>query len=383
MYSFRKFLSEKRAHADLNQKISVYDQLKQYKGQSDIFVSFTEIEKIGINPRSNYSTPNGIYTYPIDYILDNVRENSVSGAVRINVPFAGDKPNIFVVKNKRPDSTLFISDFNQADYEHYLKAIREIYKNKNNEKLDKNNLPPNIKGLIDFINDESNSKYDREEYQHMLDASTNWIEWLIWYATNNSRKKTFVSKFWNITRLLAIEPTPKNEGRQRKAAAMNWNNVLRKLGITGVVDEGNGVIHPAEPTQAVFFDKSTLQIVDKINNTRDIGKEISALGDLLRIVFELKWLRGNIVETESFRLSRDATRLKFSDQDIMNAVKLLRGREISLSGFSDVRILNQIIVNTRKNNGDKIAQSLLKAIVMNVGKTTMLSADLISNWELT
>lgn len=73
--------------------------LEKYQGRNNIFGSFTSIAKLGINPRSQYNTPTGIYSYPIDYIINHVSESEVD----INVPFPSQEEatytHIFEVQN--------------------------------------------------------------------------------------------------------------------------------------------------------------------------------------------------------------------------------------------------------------------------------------------
>lgn len=38
-------------------------------GTTNMFVSFTELEKLGIAPKSGHGTPIGIYAYPVDYVI--------------------------------------------------------------------------------------------------------------------------------------------------------------------------------------------------------------------------------------------------------------------------------------------------------------------------
>ena len=38
----------------------------------NLFVSFTTVDKLGINPQSHYDTPLGIYSYPAEFIVDNI-----------------------------------------------------------------------------------------------------------------------------------------------------------------------------------------------------------------------------------------------------------------------------------------------------------------------
>lgn len=51
-------LIEKRSHPELNIKESSYEQIKKYLDSGkEYYISFIEIDKIGINPRSKYNTP--------------------------------------------------------------------------------------------------------------------------------------------------------------------------------------------------------------------------------------------------------------------------------------------------------------------------------------
>ena len=92
MITFTQFLLEARRNPEQNKKISTLNQLlkiKEQYGTTNIFVTFTQIPKLGANPGSSYDTPLGIYSYPLDYVL----EKQVAG-----VPFAGKNPYIIVFK---------------------------------------------------------------------------------------------------------------------------------------------------------------------------------------------------------------------------------------------------------------------------------------------
>jgi len=62
----------------------------------NLVVSYTEINKIGINPKSKWATPIGIYFYPLKYVIDR----------ELNVPFAGNKAYINVCEIVRPNKIL-------------------------------------------------------------------------------------------------------------------------------------------------------------------------------------------------------------------------------------------------------------------------------------
>lgn len=87
MISFKQFLIEKRKNPTKNPKISVNDEiseiLKRYSsdkiaGITNCFVSFTELDKLGINPLARFKemdeTPIGIYAYPAQYVMDYIED---------------------------------------------------------------------------------------------------------------------------------------------------------------------------------------------------------------------------------------------------------------------------------------------------------------------
>lgn len=94
MKTVKELLSEKRKNPKINKKIGTFARLEQYKGRNDIFISYTEKNKIGINPKSEFDTPIGIYTYPLAQIWSEIaREKDAS-----KVPYAGKNPYIQVLK---------------------------------------------------------------------------------------------------------------------------------------------------------------------------------------------------------------------------------------------------------------------------------------------
>ena len=67
--------------------------------------------------------------------------------------------------------------------------------------------------------------------------------------------------FWNITRNAA-----KGDGKAKSMIA--WRKILVTLGIDGIVDAaGEGLIHPSEKVQGVFFSKKVVELQEIIPNT--------------------------------------------------------------------------------------------------------------------
>jgi hypothetical protein len=66
---------------------------------------------------------------------------------------------------------------------------------------------------------------------------------------------------WNVTRNVA-----QSEGKAQSMIA--WRKILVTLGIDGIVDAaGEGLIHPSEKVQAVFFSKKAVELQEVIPNT--------------------------------------------------------------------------------------------------------------------
>jgi hypothetical protein len=177
----------------------------------NLVVTFTAIDKVGINPKSGYDTPLGIYFYPIDYVIEK----------RMNVPFAKEQPYLNVCEFTRPEKILHMtSDVN------------------------------NQKGL-DLLN-----VFAKEE----VDLAIERLE-------NNYELRSNYSKLWLVTREIAKKRAIFTSdsldvyygGEEKTNEAVLWNANLRKCGIDGFVDHNTKTIHENEPTQGVVFTGTALR----------------------------------------------------------------------------------------------------------------------------
>lgn len=214
------FITEKRRNPSLNPRVSPLEQLSQHYGDPDVFVSFTSgfgqsvkgskvQTKIGINPKSPYYTPLGIYTYPLDYVVDYSKRYH-----EISAPFtgSGEWEFLYVVRRKTPN---IVETDDQA---------QEPYRR-----------------LVELIN--ADSRVDFTIIAADIDEQ--------FFST--PRKK-----LWATARQYA-----KYISKDRKSAAVAWNAIMRKIGVDNFVDRNNeGLIHSSEPTQAVFFASNTFQVLD-------------------------------------------------------------------------------------------------------------------------
>ena len=85
--SFLEFLKEARRNPELNPKTSINQEIQDYVDSSTepAFVSFTSLDKLGINPNSVHKTPIGIYAFPASYVLEKTKDVSTKLSEFISV----------------------------------------------------------------------------------------------------------------------------------------------------------------------------------------------------------------------------------------------------------------------------------------------------------
>ena len=216
------------------------------------YASFTILPKLGINPKSRFATPLGIYAY-------HLGNEATQYAIRTNsLPYASDRPfvNIFTTTGN-------IVDLDENDDWPWTKITNHF--------VSLFEIDPDDVGVI----------------KHML------IFELLPYAKDTARSGRMASIFWNFTRLLSIlikelktnhrgRYTPddlhddieliKNGSNRHKSAPAIWSSIFLAAGIDGFVDT-MGVIHENEPEQAVFFNPRMIRLVARIENEWDTNNK--------------------------------------------------------------------------------------------------------------
>ena len=251
---------EARRNPELNPKIGPYTQLKKYTDDPSIFISFTEIDKIGINPQSNYNTPIGIYTYPLQaswekYKVEKIFDRSAGSTEEPTVqternvifrafPFASENPYIQVVQAKKPLTDL--QDFTKGDLQNAVYQISKIIKESNADSVIKTRAAETFKD--DLV------KKIREGRANPL---VNTPGGLFWWLTKECVEIDVVGKLLG-------------KNYKSKIPMRVWNYLLRDLGHDGFIDKGDGIIHRGEPTQAVFLHRKAFKKIDMIYNNPSI-----------------------------------------------------------------------------------------------------------------
>ena len=336
-------------------------------------IHFTDINKLGINPKSPYDTPLGIYTYPnTNYIRRLFR--------RGKLPFAQERKYIVVAKVREGKNIIFhLGDdetISQSEYEEMLdklgsdalaaanpqlgslaslnsemNAIKhgtafDLNREAKNEVYGKLEAAsptaerwlttkegrPNDDGLsraiadriigdyltypfketrtvdqiekdlrayddywdINNVGDAMITEEDRKVMMELLTVLDDRIEEAVGLTQKGNLKankgesdaylmqkyskifqeakkgSNFQHRFgyiWNLTRLLSQGDTSKSQAKGK--AMIAWRRLLVQLGIDGVVDAaGEGLIHPSEKVQGVFFSKAILEKLEVIPNTQ-------------------------------------------------------------------------------------------------------------------
>jgi hypothetical protein len=191
--------------------LSTMQRLEKYRGQKDVFVHFSSVQKIGVNPRTTYKTPAGVYAYPIDYVL--------SKSVK-KLPYGNEFSFIFVIRAK--DKILNLNEYTMQQYN-----------------LDKKKLYNYVVELIKNKNHPWSLEYYKNAVNAVKDSSKikspgGYLWYLMWVCSDHNP---------------AI-----------------WNRILRYLGYNVVADYSEGIIHENEPTQAIFTTVKAFEVVEHFNN---------------------------------------------------------------------------------------------------------------------
>jgi hypothetical protein len=233
---------EVRKNPELNPKVSVnqyIDQAMTTAGKlpgsdiTNLFISFTQLPKLGINPRSHYNTPLGIYAYPADYVVASTHGRYSMATL----PFAGKQPyaNIFQGRGNIVHlNTMSIQD--ESLYNNKLWAYANRLPKTD---FTKHYAPPG-KDWPDIVDNTINAADDYARESRSPGGR-------LWYTT------------WKLSGYI--------ETYLKKPASLAWNELFRQvLGIDGCVDTGKGIIHPSEPTQAVFFSLGATKLITTVQN---------------------------------------------------------------------------------------------------------------------
>ncbi len=320
MKSFKSYIQEARKGGEaLNPHISTYQALEPFKDDPDVFITFTKILKVGINPGSDYYTPNGVYTYPLKESW-KMYADGVAGI--INVPFAGKSPFVTAIRRKGKYVDDIGVTYNSKDFDNDIKKLYSVVIAKLNKlpiKTSKYKFKTTTGATSELVN--------KKKVIHEL------LKGIFEGARMMSENKTIGGQMWNITRIAAkvlvktkminvelsdttyqmdtIELIATNDlvltrysneqgfdlngkfnindkrihfTRQTDRLGIYytgvnettiWSKIWLSMGYTSVADRSlKGIIHIAEPTQAVFFSPAGYDIIGTWDNKgkKEVGE---------------------------------------------------------------------------------------------------------------
>lgn len=207
---------ELRKNPELNPKVSALKSLEKYKDDDSYFITFTSIEKVGLNPKTPFSTPVGVYAYKLKDVYDELLEK--------NYLFGVDRPFVNVIQL----NTNKILDLeNYSNKKQDLQKLKKIYES-------------------EFKDSFENMVKEFESSKHLL------------YPINTDGK--YVYGLMN-----HISNKKSGKSGQVQKSMVYFNVLLRKMGYDVVIDR-TGTIHLLQPSQAVFLTPSSYKVVEKIIN---------------------------------------------------------------------------------------------------------------------
>lgn len=216
MLRFRSFIQEARRNANhpAQRKLNALEILEKYKDDPDVHISYTKINKIGINPKSEFpDTPIGVYTYPLKQVWNDLKSEGVA-----NVPFAAsDSKYIFILK-ERSKPLVDVSDYSKSNLRKDLKKISLMIEKENYDK--------------------SMAKAESLTGETVKTTKRNFafLRMFLYYASNRHTSAPFMTK------------------------------ILNELGYSGFSDRsGRGEIHPGEPIQSFFMSSRYYKVLESID----------------------------------------------------------------------------------------------------------------------
>ena len=233
---------------------TIMDDLRAMQRKPYVMLHFSSVKgKIGINPRSGFKTPIGVYSY---ILTPGSYKDLEKGTYKEISDFAVDRAYIHVTRVKK----------------RFRKNILLVNKNGDATSY----------GERDFQNDLLNlaamaleGKVIRKKVGLETLKTPKAMADRMEYLARNAGFNTPVGRIWYLTKVLS-----KN--------IVNWSKILRSIGIFGVFDYGSGLIHSNEPYQAVMLRGDMVETVASDYNPRISRTKAVGLGDMESVRGELR-----------------------------------------------------------------------------------------------
>lgn len=240
-------LLEARRNPEQNPRLSAYEQLLKYKDNPNVYISMTDLPKLGINPMSKWNTPIGIYCYPLKAVWDEYHFDKNKSLKKL--PYVADARYIQVFEWNGKGKLLDVDNYSEEDLKNDIEKIKELYST--DEQLKKQIAT----GIVYSVALASKPDFAASKLFSIL-MGINSLKY-------KSKNKTTYAK-----RVLGkdMDTYQKFEYKQYSNEGRTSAKILRYLGYAGVVDYGNGIIHKHEPMQAFFLSMEYINRLETIFN---------------------------------------------------------------------------------------------------------------------
>ena len=249
-YFYDTQLDEARKNAahPSQKRMDAIETLAQYAKDKDVHITYTILDKVGINPNSQFpDTPLAVFTYPLAQVWKDLKSHGIT-----NVPFAAGRANyVYVLREK--GRSVDVSDYKLSNLKSDLKSLEKMWGEESYNEI--------ITGHESSLSDMGVG--DRQHQKRIKDKPFGYLKELLY------RYGDYISS---------------------SKASSYIATALIKLGYTIITDKkGTGQIHPSEPMQAFFLKSSSYDVIDKIDlkygdksvaSVRDIRTMLKA-GDTL------------------------------------------------------------------------------------------------------
>ena len=228
-----EIITELRKNPVLNVKTTPSQELERYANDPTIFISYTTLPKLGINPSPTSSqTPGGVYAYPLSMVYDDIK-NDIT-----NVPFYKSSVK-YIMVFKYLGKILSTDNFSELDFK---KALTRLH------------------GWFGKILHQPNVPFHTDDYNMGYESPFNaLLEYTKTLALKNLKIPPNNIKFSYDSNEKIIPPIVRPPGY-----VFTWNTLVKKATGYDAFISTKGTIHGGEPIQAMFLSPEKLQVISMI-----------------------------------------------------------------------------------------------------------------------
>lgn len=264
------------ARTNDHQKTSIYDTLKEYTERYDAdtyFITFTNIEKVGINPSTEWSTPIGIYCYPLLASWNNYNGDSHPRPMSELFPFAGNAKYVTVLQLKTGTKELYTNKYSKSLYQKDCITLDEIW----SKYADEDDTFDDMKSYAE------ETSYQRHPFTFFYNLTRCISKGIVDYKNTRTNRSTI--EYDNLKHGSVKDFKKKYYTIPFRSSGI-WNYIIRKCGYDVLIDDNHkSHIDPNELTQAVILNPSV--ITNKIMYLNNFNKTNLDIESILDSTFDI------------------------------------------------------------------------------------------------